>query len=365
MKLLDRHILRELLGPFVFGVAAFTSLMFAGKELFSITELMAEYHASLIVAVKLFFLLIPSLVVMTLPMAMLLSALLGFGRLSGDSEVVALFASGVSLYRIAIPVVILAILVTVSSFVLSEKIAPQAFYEYQQTAKQLRHDATSNTKPILGQELEDETGRGMSYNIKGGLDISSGVAKDVTVVQFENHKPVLLIYGKEALWSGDEHPDQWRFKQGFVNALGSGQTYSVPKFNDTVVKINRTPSQLELYQKKPDEMNFNQLQAYIRLIEKERQDTKQLRVRLYQKISLPIASLIFALIGTPLGLRPQRSSPAMGLGLSIVIIFAYWVLTHYMSLLGENGTLSPVAACLIPNLAGVATGIALIKRAAK
>ncbi|MHB1459525.1 MAG: LptF/LptG family permease, partial [Armatimonadota bacterium] len=130
MKLIDKHILKELIGPFFFGVAAFTSIMFAGKELFKITELIAEYGAPPMIAIKLIVLFLPSIVVMTLPMSMLLCALLGFGRLSGESEVIALFASGISLYRIALPVVVMAMVVTGAGFVLSEVVAPQANVEH-------------------------------------------------------------------------------------------------------------------------------------------------------------------------------------------------------------------------------------------
>jgi lipopolysaccharide export system permease protein len=101
------------------------------------------------------------------------------------------------------------------------------------------------------------------------------------------------------------------------------------------------------------------------MLQDEGSDVTEYRVRLYQKIALPMASLIFALIGTPLGLRPHRSSSAMGLGLAIVIIFGYWVLMHYMTILGDNGAVTPAAAAFIPTFLGCAAGIALIARAAK
>jgi lipopolysaccharide export system permease protein len=120
-----------------------------------------------------------------------------------------------------------------------------------------------------------------------------------------------------------------------------------------------------LFQEKPDEMSYPQLKKYIRFLSRQGQDVRELRVRLYQKLALPFASLVFALVGTPLGMRPQRSSSAMGLGLAIVIIFGYWVLTHYMTILGNNGAMSPAAASFFPTLLGAAGGIALIIRAKK
>lgn len=363
MKLLDRHIFRELVGPFLFGVAAFTSIMFAGKELFNITELMAEYHAPVLTAFRLIGLFLPSLVVVTLPMAMLLSALLGFGRLSGDSEVIALFASGVSLFRIAIPVVLMGILVTGMSFVLSEVVAPNANAQHERLIRELTKDVTSSTKPILGQDVVDGVTKSVFY-VRGGFDVAKGVARDIVVIEYIKNKPAHFIYGKEAIWKGDEHPDEWSFKDGYWKNLDPDQSVTAP-FEKFQVVINKTPEQLELAQRKPAEMSFSQLRDHIHMLQQQGSDTRELRVKLYQKISLPLASLVFALIGTPLGLRPQRSSSAMGLGLSIVIIFGYWVLTHYMSILGENGTMSPAAASFFPTLAGLGMGVVLIFRATK
>jgi lipopolysaccharide export system permease protein len=94
-------------------------------------------------------------------------------------------------------------------------------------------------------------------------------------------------------------------------------------------------------------------------------DVAEYQVRLYQKIAMPLTTLVFALIGAPLGLRPHRSSSATGLGLSIVIIFAYWVFMHYMTILGRNGAISPVAASFVPTVACGVLGVLLIVRAAK
>jgi len=363
VKTLDRHILKELIGPFLFGVAAFTSIMFAGKELFSITELVAEYHASLLTAGKLVMLFLPSLVVMTLPMAMLLAALLGFGRLSGDSEVVALFASGISLYRIVIPVILMAIAVTGMSFVLNEIIAPKAISQHDRIVREMKHVVMNSSKPVLDQDVVNGITQSFYY-VAGGFDATKGVARRVTVIQVKAGKPVLLVYGKEAFWEGDEHPNIWNFKDGYYTTLDPKGSLTVA-FPENSVVINRRPEQFELFEEKASQMSFGQLARFIDILRNEGRNTRELRVLLYQKISLPLATLVFALIGAPLGLRPQRSSSAMGLGLSIVIIFAYWVFTHYMSILGDNGTISAAAASFLPTLAGIGAGIALIVRAVK
>lgn len=363
MRLLDRHIARELIGPFLFGVAAFTSIMFAGRELFEITELLAEYGAPLIKAVELVVLFLPSLVVMTLPMAMLLSALLGFGRLSGDSEVVALFAGGISMYRVALPVAVMAIVVTAGSFVLSEVIAPRATVAHDQLFTELKNESATTNKPLLWPDTVDGVTEGVYY-IGGGFDAKRGVAKEVTVIRYADNKPAVFIFGKEAIWKGEEHPEEWSFTDGYWKSLAKDQSVTMP-FAKLSVRLAKKPDQVAMLTKDAKEMNFSELRSYIHMMEDMGQDVKEQRVELYQKISMPLASLVFALIGVPLGLRPQRSSSAMGLGLAVVIIFAYWVLMHYMTILGENGAIPPAAASFIPTLLGVGAGVFLISKAAK
>ncbi|MGB9587066.1 MAG: LptF/LptG family permease [Armatimonadota bacterium] len=365
MRILDRHILTELIGPFFFGVAAFTSLMFAGRELFKLTQLLAEYGASPFLLLKLMFLHLPSLIVLTLPMAMLLCSLLGFGRLSGDSEIIALFASGISMYRIAVPVLVMAVLVTGLSFVLNEIVVPETNTLHEQTVRKFTKEPVTETKPVLVLDASNGVTNSVIY-IQGGFNPETRTMRDVAVIQYLNNKPALFIYGKEAHWKGG---NEWTFKDGYTKNIGlselGGHSVTMVFHDSRTVKINKTPDQISLFQKKYDQLSFSQLKKFIQMLKAEGQNVNEFRVRLYQKISIPLTCLVFALIGTPLGLRPHRSSSAMGLGLAIVIILAYWLLMDYMSVLGSNGTIEPAAASFIPTLVGMAAGIGLIARASK
>lgn len=370
MKLIDRYIFREIIGPFIFGIAAFTSIMFAGKELFKVTELVAEFGASPLVAIKLVGLFLPSVIVMTLPMSMLLCALLGFGRLSGDSEVVALFASGISLFRIAVPVVLMAIVVTIAGFLLSEIVAPRANLAHEQIMRSFEKEGNaSSNKPFIAIDSDGDNTRAVIY-VQGGMNVSNGKLNKVAVIQYKNNKPSVFIYADQAVWINGNDLDNnnsWEFINGYYNSIGSGDRILAPfnQFATREIKIYKNPKEMALYQMKPDQMSFGQLKQYINMLMSQGQDVREFRVKLYQKITLPLSCLVFALIGIPLGLRPHRSSSAMGLGLSIVIIFAYWVLMHYMTILGNNGVVSPAMANFMPILAGTAAGIILIIRAAK
>src|SRR5437588_1283689 len=125
MKILDRYIARELLGPFLFGVAAFTLIFISGQYLFKLTSFVAK-GAPLMDVVELLALRMVPLAVVTFPMATLLATLLSFGRLSGDMEVVAMMAGGVSFGRIAVPAFVMGLLVSLLGLFANEVLVPPA-----------------------------------------------------------------------------------------------------------------------------------------------------------------------------------------------------------------------------------------------
>src|SRR6266540_3257303 len=108
MRILDKYIIKELAGPFIFGIAAFTSIFIGTDTLFRMARFITEQGASIWTVSRLFLYSLAPIVVLTFPMAMLLASLLSFGRLSGNSEIIAMKTGGVSFYRLIAPVVIIA-----------------------------------------------------------------------------------------------------------------------------------------------------------------------------------------------------------------------------------------------------------------
>src|SRR5207248_6951422 len=123
MKILDRYMAKELLGPFLFGFALFITVLVSGEYLFKLTGFIAR-GAPFLPVVELFGLRVVTVSVLTLPAAMLLATLLAFGRLSGDSELVAIQAGGVPVYRVAYMSVAFGLVVSLVAFVISEFVIP-------------------------------------------------------------------------------------------------------------------------------------------------------------------------------------------------------------------------------------------------
>ena len=108
--------------------------------------------------------------------------------------------------------------------------------------------------------------------------------------------------------------------------------------------------------------SLRQTQERIRRYRRAGEDTRQMEVELYNKISLPLASLVFGFVGAPLGIRRQRGSAAAGFALSIVIIFLYWAMAQYLFIVGRGGSVSPVIASFLPDILGAIAGVIILWR---
>jgi len=364
LRTVDRLMLRELIPPLLFGVAAFTSLFFAGGYLSRLTGLLVQGVPFPVVA-ELFLLYLPSVIVMTLPMSVLLAVLLAFSRMSSDSEMVALWAGGVSLWRIMRPVVAVAVVVTLISYVLSEGLAPQA----QRRSTELRERALGEITPLQKAFIISDV-EGGRYNsvvfVNGGMDPQTRELRNVTIFTgFTGQGPQVYFFAERARW---ERGTEWRLYNGAMRTLDPGGGATVNTFREwstRAVNINRTPEEVMEEQRDPDELNFRQLAQRIQRMKRTGGDTLKLEVELYNKLSVPLASLVFALIAAPLGLRPHRGGAAVGFGLSIGLIFAYWMVWQYSSALAKAGQISPIAGSFMADVVFLTVGLLLLRRASR
>jgi len=365
MRLLDRLIIRELLPPLLFGVGLFTALVFAGGYVFMITEY-AVKGVPLPLVIELALLYLPQIAVRTLPMGMLLATLMGFGRLSSDWEITAIRASGVSLRRILAPVFWLSLGVSLSAIAFNETLVPWATERAARIRASILEQLQLTEQQAFG-FAQFRDGRLDSYVVvAGGRDPQTQELFQVTLLKYSTgsqRAPEVVVYAERARWEGDA---EWILYNGWWRtANGQFGKFVVFRAEPTLnVAIRRTPVQIEALLTNVDERSFRQLREQIEFFKREGADEAQIRqltVELYNKINVPLASLIFALLGAPLGIRPQRSSPASGFALSVAIIFVYWVMARYLVILGR-GVLDPLLASSLPNLIGAALALWLIRK---
>ena len=374
MKLVDRQVLRELIGPFLFGVAAFTAVFFAGSVLLKLTQELMN-GMPVLTALEIVVLSLPSIVFYTLPMSTLLAVLMGVGRLSGESEVVALFAGGVSMYRIALPIMWLGIVVSGFSVLLNEIVAPRANARATALRSAVFKSASSSEQPFT---LED-TSTNSRIIVKGGMDQEKGILRNVSIIQFDmQNRPALLLYAGRAEWAGLNDPKKfyrWKLYDGYSLVMDPADPCSIGTFTfrDTQtreIEIRKTPAELSLFQNlTPEQMSFGQLSKMVKYVraypDRPMDKIRQLDVDRWNKIAVPLTSMIFAMLAAPLGIRPHRSSSSVGLGLSILVIFLYWIVGRYTWSLAVQGNIAPAVGAFAPNLIGIIAAVVLLRRAAK
>ena len=362
IKIVDRYIFKELLEPFLFGLGAFTAILSASMIMFDLVRAVVLKGMPLLIALQIFVLRLPGIIVYILPMAMLLAALLAFARLSHDSEIIAFKASGLSLFRLMVPVLAMGLLVSLTNIIFSEIVVPESNKASKNlmivTATTLRQPKIQ--KNILLPEMENGELKRMFFTGAMQGDIMS----DVIVQEFTGGKLTQIVTARQAAWQREKN--QWLFKEGIIYLIAdSGEYKHLIRFDEQYLSIKYTPADFYVGDRNPDEMSIGQLREFIALKEKMGVEVTDFQIQLNMKMAIPFASLVFALLGAPLGLSGRRTSGSVGLGLSIIVIFFYYIATFLSMSLGEMKLLSPGLAAWLPNLIAAGVGWRILAGAAE
>lgn len=346
IKIIDRYIFRELLEPFLFGLGSFTAILSASMILFELVRAVVLKGMPLLVALQVFVYRLPSIVVYIFPMAMLLAALLAFSRLSSESEIIAFRASGISLYRLIVPVIFLGLLVSLVNLTFSEVVVPEA----NKAAKNLLLETTAKHQPKMQKNVfVPEMEKGVLKRIFYAETLKADTMYDVIVQEFTNGKLSQIITAKTATWQKNQ--DKWLFRSGTIYLIAeTGEYKHLIKFQEQSIAIKYSPADFYIGDKNPEEMTINELNEFIGLKQKMGVDVTDFKIQMNMKIAIPFASLVFALLGAPLGISPRRASSSIGLGLSIIVIFLYYILTFISMAVGELKLIAPALAAWLPNI---------------
>ena len=361
IRILDKYIFSEVFKTFIFGICAFSAVFIGSGTLFRIAQYITDYGASLTAVTKIFIFSLPGVVIWTFPMSMLLASLLTFGRLSGTSEITAMKSCGISFYRIATPAIILGFFVSLFAMAFNEYAVPWANEAYNNV---LYYEIQGNTTPqsqehIIIKEIDKGQIQRLVYARR--YDSESNTMQGVTMQAFDQGKVSHVENAEYAEWKDNE----WTMHQGIIYDVSDGETEHTMHFNTQVLPVNQSPRQIVREQKKPEELTMKELRAQIDIMRSQFVDTKKLETELYQRVTIPMASLIFTIVGIPLGLQPNRNSSSRGFAMSIIIIFIYYSFMTMSGAVAQSGAMNPAYAVWIPNLVGLLVGVLLMRRASR
>ncbi len=374
IPLIDRWLLGELIPPLLFAIAAFTVVSLSVGVMFDLVRKIVEAGLSPKIALQVLILRLPSFLVLSFPMAVLMATLLAYSRLSANSELKALRSVGVSTTRMIAPALILALFMTGLTFVFNDSIVPMA-----------NRNAEVTLKSALGKAIATEKGNDIIYSRFGivtdpitsmrrdGLThlfysrrFRNSEMQEVTLLDFSRYGHTQMLVAKKAFWN--EIESKWEFIDGTIlTHLPNGST-STTQFERYLYPLGTGPTKIAELPDDANDMTVNEALRAERLYAETGnvKESRRMKVRIQEKFTLPMACFVFGLVGSSLGAKPNtRTSRSQGFGLSVVLILFYYVLSFSFSSLGVKGTLLPFVAAWSPVLISMFGGVMLLRQASR
>lgn len=371
--LLDRYITAELLPPFLFGVGAFSSVLVAIGTIFELVRKVVESGLPITIAINIFLLKLPSFIVLALPMSTLLATLITYSRLSSDSELIALRSCGVSIYRLVLPAVLLSFVVLGMTFLFNEQIVPAANYQATMTMdKALKSEKPKFREqniyyPEYQQVMQADGSKAKILTRLFYADQFDGQRmRGLTIIDRSREGLNQIVVSDSAAWNYEQN--SWDFFNGTIYLVSPDSSYrNIVRFEHQKLQLPRTPLDLAAKVRDSDEMNIAEVKQQLEIARLSGDDNKirRYQLRIQEKIAFPFICIVFGLVGATLGTNPQRKGRATSFGISVVVIFGYYLLLFMSDALGLVGVFSPWVAAWLPNIFGFGAAVLLLTRAAR
>lgn len=358
MKILDSYISRRFLGVLFFSLIAFVTIFIVVDLVEKLDSFIDRDVPNLVIA-KMYLFSLPYILVLTLPVAMLLSSLFSIGNMARHNEIVAMKAAGISLYRILMPLFFIGMMVSFAALLFGEYIVPRASESFAILNDQyLEKHRESWRKRINNVYLRDAMGRTVLMRY---FDAAHNVGHTVSIRRFDREKLVNRIDAKRMVWEDSV----WVLYEGFERAFQSENEQASAFERRLLEDENLRPIDFARVLKKTEEMSFRDLKAFIAEVRNNGSDPSRWLVDLYLKIAVPFANFIIVLFGAPLSSPKRRGGAATGFGISLAICFIYFGTVKFTQTLGQNGHLQPLFAAWLANGVFAIAGLVVLFKVPK
>ena len=362
--ILDDYVLREFLTTFALVLVSFVLLMLVFTFFERLGDIIRNRTPLVTVGAYLFN-LIPSMVYTMLPLGVLVAVLVTFGVLNRSSELTAMKATGISIYRVIVPVLAIAAIFAVTLFLFDESYLPGANRRQEALLSVIKgRPAQTFLRPdqqwIFGRQEPGKAGRIYYYQF---FDPDHDRFANLSVFEFdpENFALTRRIFADTAHW--DQHLNQWIFEDGWDRHFQSEAISSYDRFSlSTFAALHEDPAYFKKENHQSSEMSFLELSRYIHDLRQSGFDTMRLRVQLDHKLSYPLITLIMAVLGVPFALSMGKRGSLSGIAAALSVAIAYWVTAGIFDAMGNVNLLPAFLAAWSPDLLfGLAGGYLLLK----
>ncbi len=358
MRILTKYILKEFFSFFIYNILAFVAI-FILVDIVENLDKLIDNNISINLIILYYTFYLPYIFVLTVPVAMLLTTMFSLGRLVGDNEITIMKASGISLYRILIPLYVFSLLVGVILMIFTEYVVPQTNRYREDIETQgnnfrltLSINREMDQSHIFLANGDDNIIYARDYNSK------NKIAHGIFIIEPYNYRLENISNGNAEYHGIKKRIDAeyMTFSNGMWNLVNvEVRTFTsdgeilenYTTFPAPFIKVE--PPDFARIDIKPEEMNYFKLRDYIQTIRKKGGDASEWLVDLFLKISFPLVSFIIVFFGAPMVAGTTQSGKAASFGISLIICFIYYSLINICQILGRNGTLQPYIAAWFPN----------------
>ena len=352
VTLMDKYIFKEVARPYFIGVIIITIVMLS-NFLYQVADMIIMQDVPIDTVLELLLYQLPEIVVETFPVAVLFAIMSGLGRLNREREITALRMGGFSIYRLAIPLIVFGIVVSGMTYMLNENVVPWTNHRARNI---IREAALQDVMPEVREDVFFEGPDDKVFHIGNYNEDTQELERVIIFDRDSGSRYPEMITANTGEMAGNE----WILREGHVHRYGDdGRLELAADFAEMEFVVEEDMDRFLARQRTPAEMSREELREEIELFRRSGIDVTSLLVEYHMKLALPFTSLVFVLIGTPLSLG-NKESRAVNLGLTVIIIFSYYVLVSFSRSFGRSGALEPLTAAWLPHIIFTGLGALLI-----
>ncbi len=358
LGVVDRYVLRQFAVYYLLALAGFTAFVML-FDAFEKIDTFLDYNATFSEVFRYYAYSIPYKAILVGPVAPLLATFLTLGMMTRFQEITVLKSAGVSLYRLFLPLYLAGLALSGLSFYVGEYVMPRANYLSREV---MEKEIRGRTMTDLGSRIDvTYLGEDNRLYVIRRYDIPRRSMTDVTVQEFRRDRLARRIDARQGIWLDGG----WVMVDGIERTFSPDSVESAVPFDSLRVKFPETPADFAKEDVRPEEMSFPQLVRYANRVRQSGSSVERYMTELNLRIAFPLVNFVVILIASTLAVQVRRGGVALGFGISLGIAFAYWSLIRAGQVLGNNGTLPPLAAAWLGNAVFLGLGALMLVRARK
>ncbi len=359
IKTLDKYILKQIIEVFILGVVVFTSIIFASDTFISLIKQISMYGMPVKIAFMIILLNLPYVIVMTIPMSVLFSTVMTINKMCLQSEITILKACSVSIKRISRPVFLFAVLMALVTFFINETIVPITTSQSKTLALYaiVQRNIPEGKRNFTMKELKEGNYLKRLFYVEKCED---KMFSNVSILDLSDKDKIQILQAK----TGTSVIEGWQFDDASVYTISrTGKTLNTSWIEKTIIDFG-SDIQKQLDKKNDgSDFNFINLMPYLKGSDTLSPEVlAKYKVRFWDKIALPITTVVFVILGVPLAITPPRVRHNRGFVFCIGIIFCYYIIRAFSMSLGYNLTIPAFFAANLPNIVLGIIGFLLYKQ---